>query len=292
MKVKNREFDYQAQIPYHFKDGPDASGMPRNQRRTKQMPNIFSSEFTDFFCRSYRIWLLFNCRQQRVDADVPASLERMIFSSPSQTAAVSPFRRDLCREIHRSTLEALLAKAGGPDGPADPDKIKKLLKIPISDENNWELVLSLFLHERLRSALGQIKSLERFYPRDLFSQDTWRLNKVVNSLGRLYLPELDEDAKALCLEIVSRLHGLPFSPGVQPGFNAVFQKETVQSLGHVLDSCVPKSQFDDYDDALFIHRNLEVLSLSSTEFHGQIFFLLEILDNFLSFIGRFNAGQA
>ena len=262
------------------------------------MPNFFSSEFSDFFCRSYRIWLLYNCRRQKVDPEVPAVLERILFSpaAPAASAALaalaaaqlSPFRRDLCGAMHRSALDALLSLSCG---PADPDKVRALLKIPLSDENNWELVVGLYLHDRLRAVLARIKPLERLYPRDLFSQDTWRINKVVNSLGQLHLPEPTDDERTVIREIVSGLYGTPFSLGLQPGFNAAFQKETVQSLGHVFDACVPRTPFDDYDNSLFIHRNLEALALSSVHFRGQVFFLIEILDNFIAFFDRFNAGQ-
>jgi hypothetical protein len=253
------------------------------------MPNFFSPDFSDYFCRSYRIWLLYNCRRQKVDPDVPAVLEKILFSPPPRMEPVSPFARDLCVVTRRSAMEALLSRS---TGPVDPEKVTALLEVPLSDENNWELVVGLYLHDRLRTALGWVKSLERFYPRDLFGQAKWRINKVVNSLGQLHLPEPGDDDRTVIREIVSGLYGTPFSLGLQPGFNPAFHKETVQSLGHVLDTCVPKAQFDDYDNALFIHRNLEALALSGVHFHCQVFFLIEILDNFNAFLDRFNAGQA
>jgi hypothetical protein len=247
------------------------------------MPVNWTKEYSVFFYHAQEIWLHYNASRFKSNSEEIRLLCDIVKIPPPDLAFPAligdPFEV-WNFENQRLLLEHLPVSM-------EESRVSHFLSIPVGPREHFFAVVQIYLVLKLKKMLLTLDKILKDEPgqdSEEFSTARWRLNKVMNLLTRIYLPQLSEEDFESALRIIQGLYGSSFVIGVQCVITVDTVHEIEASFTGMLRCLSEKRVHKDLMDRIHTQENLSHLIRSPVELSVKICLLLESAGNFMAFL--------
>lgn len=245
------------------------------------MPLFWTKEYSLFFYHAEEIWFHHHASCFN-NLSVEIRLLYDIVKIPPQTESIfSAFIKDpfhfWIEENQRLLLEHLPFSV-------EEARVRPYLAIPVDPCIHFFMVFQVYLVLQLKNMFLTLDKILKDENGKEIVAARWRLNKTMNLLTRIFLPQLPEEDIDSILRIIQSLYGFPFVAGVQCVITVDTVHEIEASFTGMLRVLSKKKNTDEYDDLSYRQENISHLIRSPVELPVKICLLLESAGNFSAFL--------